>query len=59
MTDKELWDAIHAHNKRQRARDRKLTDLRKLLPPPGKVLTLKEFVELLKRFREILEALDD
>ena len=55
MTDEELWAAIHAHNRRQKDREQKLANLRGLLPPPGKILSIKEFVELLKKIREILE----
>ena len=56
MTDKELWNAIYARNRRQRDRDRKLRDLGAALPPAGTILGLQEFGTLLQRLREILEA---
>ena len=47
--------AIYAYNRRQKSRDSKLEKIKDLLPPPGKIPTLKEFITMLKSLREILE----
>ena len=53
MTDEELWHAIYAHNQWQKKLDRKLAELRKLLPSPDRVLSALEMAALLRRLREI------
>lgn len=56
MTDAELWEAIHRHNRCQRIREQKLMDIQKLMPPADKVLPIEEVLPLLKQIRQILET---
>ena len=47
--------AIFEYNRKQQTRDSKLTRIKELLPPPGHVPSLKEFISMLKSLRAILE----
>ena len=39
---------------RQQERDSKLKKIFELLPPPGKILKVREFVELIRQLHEIV-----
>ena len=54
MTNEELWQAIREHNRRQKIREQKLTEIRNLLPPTGETPGIRELVVILEQIREIM-----